>query len=57
LSNSDLIMSGSTTKEIVLSAITGKQRGEKGFFSSRPGTLLAGGLLRLENSEDKLWST
>jgi hypothetical protein len=52
LSNSDLIMSGSTTKEIVLSAITGKQRGEKGFFSSRPGTLLAGGLLRLENSEN-----
>jgi len=25
----------------------------KGFLSSRPGTLLSGGLLRLENSEDR----
>jgi len=52
LFKSDLIMSGSYAKEIVLSAIPGSNVG-KSFLSSRPGTLLAGGLLRLENSEDK----
>ncbi|MBV8129869.1 MAG: hypothetical protein JO114_19640 [Planctomycetaceae bacterium] len=52
MSNSDLITSGITTKEIVLSAIREATWG-KGFLLSRPGTLLAGGLLRLENSEDR----